>query len=86
LARSGAGRIDEHVTEETDSKSLGSLAFQVCSEEQLVAMQSGSKLRDFRGWIVIAFCLIVLALAIIGAGTLIEDVSGGHCCDQSGKA
>jgi hypothetical protein len=86
LAEAGSGRIDEYVSEETNSKSLGSLAFQTCTEQELVAMQAGSRRRDFGSWIAIALCLVVLALAIIGAGTLIEDLSGSRCCDRSGSA
>jgi hypothetical protein len=70
LSESGSGRVSHYVTEEKNPTSLGSVAFEVISEEQLSDLQRGDlKYRLWRlfGPVVI---IAVVFLAAYGGYTL----------------
>jgi hypothetical protein len=72
LSESGIGRVEHYVTEEKNPTSLGGVAFEVISEEQLSALQQGDLKYRITRFIDPIFLIAVVVLAAYGGFTLLK--------------
>lgn len=74
LAERGQGRCDHHVTEEKKPNSLGAVAFEIVSEEELCRLQEGDL--KHRLWEALGPAVLIsaLVLSVYGGYSLLHRI------------